>query len=77
VHGRQDFTLPSRSSITYKLTGGSQAQAGWIVVSEILSDTISKGSIAGILTFRFGSGARSYLKWAWRDLVNCRMRIEL
>jgi hypothetical protein len=56
VNGRQDFTLPSRSSITYKLTGGSQIQAGWIVVSEVISDTRSKGSIAGILTFRYRIG---------------------
>ncbi len=56
VSGTQDFTLAAKSSITYKLTGGSQTQAGWIVVSEILSDTSSKGSIAGLLTFRFRSG---------------------
>ena len=56
VNGSQDFTLPSRSAITYKLTGGAQAQAGWIVVSEVLSDPKSKGSIAGILTFRYRVG---------------------
>ena len=56
VNGRQDFTLPLRSSITYKLTGGSQTQVGWIVVSEVLSDATCKGSIAGLLTFRYRVG---------------------
>jgi hypothetical protein len=56
VNGRQDFSLPSRTSITYKLTGGSPAQAGWIVVSELISDTKAKGSISGILTFRYRVG---------------------
>jgi hypothetical protein len=56
VTGSQDFTLPARSSKTYKLTGGAQTQAGWIVVSEIVSNPNSKGSIGGILTFRYSSG---------------------
>jgi hypothetical protein len=56
VDGSQDFSLQPRSSITYKLTGGAQAQAGWIIVSEVISDASSKGSIAGILTFRYRIG---------------------
>ena len=57
VNGRQDFTLSLRSSITYKLTGGPQTQVGWIIVSEIQSDTTSKGSITGLLTFRYRVGS--------------------
>jgi hypothetical protein len=53
VAGTQAFTLPARSSLTYKLTGGPQTQAGWIVVSETVSDPKAKGSIAGLLTFRY------------------------
>jgi hypothetical protein len=53
VPGILEFTLPARSSVTYKLTGGAQTQAGWIIVSEIASDPKAKGSIAGLLTFRF------------------------
>jgi hypothetical protein len=56
VNGSQDFTLLSKSSITYKLTGGSQTQSGWIVVSEAIAGTGSKGSISGLLTFRYRVG---------------------
>jgi hypothetical protein len=56
VNGRLDFRLLPKSLITYKLTGGSDAQAGWIIVSEVLSGAGAKGSISGILTFRYLSG---------------------
>ena len=57
VNGRQNFTLPSRSSITYKLTGGPQTQVGWIVVSEVKSDARAKGSIPESSHSAIGAGA--------------------
>lgn len=54
--GTFDYDLMYRSSATYKLSGGAQLQAGWILVSQVASDTRSKGSINGILTFRYKVG---------------------
>lgn len=54
--GMLNFNMIYRSARTFKLTGGTQTQAGWIVVSQVVSDTKTKGSINGILTFRYKAG---------------------
>ncbi len=56
VVGEMDFALPAKCSVTYRLSGGSNTQAGWILVSERTSHTTTNGSINGLLTFRYKSG---------------------
>lgn len=50
--GSLSFSMLYRSSKTYRLTGGSQTQVGWILVSQMI-DSSTNGSIGGILTYRF------------------------
>jgi hypothetical protein len=79
VTGIQDFTLPARSSLTYKLTGGAQTQAGWIIVSETATDPNAKGSIAGLLTFRLinaGSIISQVGVAGSRELMNAYMAYD-
>ncbi len=55
-NGTLDFNLLYRSCSTFTLTGGSQTKIGWIIVTQLLSDSTTKGSINGVLTFRYKIG---------------------
>ncbi len=53
VSGLLDYHLAPTSSVTYNLSGGSNTETGWILVTQIASSYPGKGPIGGMLTFRY------------------------